>query len=58
MTEMAHAGEDHRQAVLVRGRDDFGVPLRAARLDHGRDAVLGGVATTVRSMLQAVVEKI
>ena len=33
MPEVAHAGEDHRQAVLVGGRDHLLVAHRAARLD-------------------------
>src|SRR5437016_5630006 len=42
MAEMPRAGEHHRHAVLVRGGDDFRVPLRAAGLDHGADAVVRG----------------
>src|SRR5690554_31536 len=35
---MAHAGEDHGDAVLVSGVDHFLVAHGAARLDHGGDA--------------------
>src|SRR5213596_1292835 len=34
MSEMAHAGEDHRQTGIVGGRDDLGIAERAAGLDH------------------------
>src|SRR5689334_25415904 len=40
--EVAHAGEDHRHAVLVGGGDDFVVALAAAGLNDGLDAVLRG----------------
>src|SRR6185503_7310923 len=40
--EVAHAGENHRHAVLVRGGDDFVVAPAAAGLHDGLDAVLGG----------------
>src|SRR6185503_15833119 len=40
--EVAHAGEDHRHAMLVRGRDDFVVALAATGLHDGLDAVLRG----------------
>src|SRR5207244_105746 len=39
--EVAHAGEHHRHAVLVGGRDDFVVALAAAGLHDGLAAVLG-----------------
>ena len=42
MPEMAHAGEDHGEAVLVRRGDHLGIALRAAGLDHGGDAVHRG----------------
>ncbi len=42
MSEMPHAGEHHRHAVLVGRGDDFIVALRAAWLDHGLDAELRG----------------
>ncbi len=32
MAEVAHAGEHHRDAVLVGGRDDFRIALRTAGL--------------------------
>ena len=35
---MPRAGENHRQAMLVAGRDHFRIPPRTARLDHCRDA--------------------
>jgi uncharacterized integral membrane protein len=38
--EVAHAGEDHRQAGLVGGGDHLVVADRAARLDHRRGARL------------------
>ena len=38
VSEVPPAGEHHRQAVLVGGRDHFGVAHRAARLDDGRRA--------------------
>src|SRR5262245_27548158 len=38
MPEMADAGEEHRQAVLVARRDRVGVAFRAARLRDGRHA--------------------
>ena len=41
MTEVTHAGEDHREAVLVRRRDDLVVAHRAARLRDRRRARLG-----------------
>ena len=41
MTEVAEAGEDHGDALLVGGGDDFGVAHRAARLDDGGGAGLG-----------------
>src|SRR5437868_13361973 len=34
VTEVTHARQDHRDAVLVRCRDHFVVAHRAARLDH------------------------
>src|SRR5688572_15216015 len=40
MTEVPHAGEDHRDVALVRGGDDLGVAQRPARLDHCTHAVL------------------
>ena len=42
MPEVAHAGEHHRDAVFIGGRDDFVIALAAARLDHCANAVLGG----------------
>ena len=39
---MAHAGENHRDPVLVGRRDDLGIAQRAARLNHGLDAEFGG----------------
>ena len=36
VAEMAHAGEHHRDAVLVGRGDDFAVAHRTARLDHRR----------------------
>ena len=36
MAEMAHAGEDHRQAMLVAGRNGLLIAHRAARLHDGR----------------------
>ena len=42
MPEMAHEGEDHRQAALVGGGDDFVVADRAAGLDDGGGARLCG----------------
>ena len=38
VAEVAHAGEQHRQAGLVGGGDDFVVADRAAGLDHRRGA--------------------
>ena len=38
---MAHAGEHHRDAALVRGGDHLVVAHAAARLDHGDRAVVG-----------------
>src|SRR6266436_4456464 len=40
--KMAHAGEHHRHAMLIGGRDDLRIALAAARLDHGADAIAGG----------------
>src|SRR4029077_4984763 len=34
VAEVPHAGEDHRDAALVRGGDHFRVAHAAARLDH------------------------
>src|SRR5688572_18799962 len=42
VTEVAHAGEDHRHAMLVGRRDDLVVALAAAGLHDGLDAVFGG----------------
>ena len=39
--EVAHAGEHHRDAVLVGGGDHLVVAHGAARLDHGDGAVVG-----------------
>ena len=39
--EVADAGEHHREAALVGGRDHFSVAHAAARLDHRRGAVVG-----------------
>src|SRR3954463_13427311 len=36
--EVAHAGEQHRYAALVRGADHLGVAHAAAGLDHGARA--------------------
>src|SRR5699024_3848772 len=41
MPEVADAGEDHGDAVLVGGGDDFAVAHRTARLDHRLDAGRG-----------------
>src|SRR5688572_12883188 len=38
MPEMAHAGEDHRDAAFVGRGDDFGIAQGSARLDYGADA--------------------
>ena len=42
MAEMAHAGEDHGQAGIVRRGDNFLVAYRAARLNDRRGAGLRG----------------
>ena len=42
MPEMAHPGEDHREASLIRCSDHLGVAHRSARLDHRRRARFGG----------------
>ena len=44
--EVADAGEDHRQAEPVGGRDHLGVAHRAAGLDHRRDAVSCAASST------------
>ena len=41
VAEVAHAGEDHGDAVLVRGRDHFRVAHAAAGLDHRGGAGFG-----------------
>ena len=40
MAEVADAGEDHRDAALVGGRDHFGIAHAAARLDDRHGAVV------------------
>jgi hypothetical protein len=47
MPEVAHAGEDHRHAVLVAGRDRVLAAHRAAGLDDRRDAAAGGLVDVV-----------
>ena len=39
MAEVAHAGEDHGDAGVVRGGDHFLISHRAARLNHNFDPV-------------------
>ena len=41
VAKVAHAGEHHGDAVLIGGRDDFRIALRAARLNDRVDAELG-----------------
>src|SRR5271165_2903833 len=41
VAKVTHSGEHHRDAVLVRGSDDFGVALRAARLNDRFDSEFG-----------------
>lgn len=40
--EVAHVGEDHRNAVLIGGLDDLFIADTAARLDDGGDTGFGG----------------
>ena len=47
MLEMPPAGEDHRDAVLVAGRDDFVVADAAARLNDRGNARRGGLVDRV-----------
>jgi hypothetical protein len=42
MPEMSHAGENHRDAMLVGRRDDLFVFDRAAGLNHGFRSGIGG----------------
>ena len=51
MFEVPNAGEDHGQAVFVRGGDYFVVADGASRLDHRGDAVFGGFVEAVASAL-------
>src|SRR4051812_8932580 len=41
VAEVPHAGEEHGDAVLVRGRDPFRIAHAAPRLDHRGGAHLG-----------------
>ena len=54
VAEVALAGEDHRDAVLVGGGDDLVVADRAARLDHRRDAGRGGRVEAVAEREEGV----
>src|SRR6266508_280058 len=47
--EQPNSRKDHRDPVLVRGADHFGVPDRAARLRDGRDGPL-------RELVEAIPE--
>jgi len=47
VAEVPHPREDHRQAVLVGGGDDFRVLLGATRLRHGRRAGAGRLVQAV-----------
>src|SRR6516225_517310 len=42
VTEVAHAGKDHRHVVLVGCGDHFGIALAATRMDDGADAKVRG----------------
>ena len=42
VAEVTYPGEDDRHPVRLRGLEDLLVPLRSARVDHGRAARLGG----------------
>src|SRR5690606_40986384 len=54
MPEMTHTREDPRDAVLVRGLNDFGVLDGAAGLNHRRDAVRGGRVEAVSKRKERV----
>ena len=49
VAEMAHAGEDHRDAVFVGGGDHFVVAHRAARLDDRLTPALASMSTPSRN---------
>ncbi len=42
MSEMSHPRKHHREAVLVRGLDDFLIAHGAAGLDYRRDSRCSG----------------
>ena len=54
MAEVALAGEDHGDAVLVGGGDHLGVADAAAGLDDGRDAGGGGGVEAVAEREEGV----
>jgi hypothetical protein len=41
VAEVPSAGEHHREAVFIRGLDDFGISYRPPRLNHRRRACRG-----------------
>ena len=57
MAEVAHAGEQHRQAVLVGGRDHFVVPHGAAGLNHRDRAGLGLILLTLIRLFERYLPK-
>lgn len=54
MFEVPHSGEDHRDAVLVGGLDDFLVPDGTAGLNHRCDAMFGGFVQAVAERKEGV----
>ena len=54
MPKMPHAGEQHREAVLVAGGDGLGVAHRSARLGDGGNARFGGRVDVVAEREEGV----
>jgi len=52
--EMTHAGKDHGDIVFIGGVNDLLVPHRSPRLDHRRDAHLGGTVETIAKREEGV----
>ena len=51
--EVAHAGEDHRDAALIGGSDHLRIAHAASRLDHGQRAVVGDDVQAIAPKLRA-----
>lgn len=54
MLEMSYAGEDHRQAMLISGRDHFRVAHGAARLNDRGDSMLRSFVKTVTKREESI----